>query len=131
MARRTRKNKRKRGNGVKLHAPMIAVLALAATVFISYLWLCGRCEYLGTRIRKLEGEYKRCQRRVQTEESHWSRMKSPGNIHIYLSRHNLSMSWPDEGHIVRIPIEERRAFDIGARQLDFDLAQTQPEHQHD
>lgn len=113
---------------MKLHAPMIAVLALAATVFISYLWLCGRCQDIGTLIRKMEAEYESSQRRVKAEEFKWSRMKSPRNIHIYLSRHNLEMSWPDEDHIVRIPIDERRAFDSDVITAEFDLARTHPEH---
>jgi hypothetical protein len=131
MARRTRRNKRKRGNGVKLHAPMIAVLALAATVFISYLWLCGRCQDLGTLIRKMEGEYESSQRRVKAEEFKWSRMKSPRNIRIHLSRHNLNMDWPDEDHIVRIPMSERRAFDAEGVQSEFDFARSRLEHQDD
>ena len=131
MARQTRRNRRKRGRGVKLHAPMIAVLALAATVFISYLWLCGRCEDLGRRIRSLEQTYESCQRKVQTEESKWTRMKSPGNLQRYLVLHQLDMTWPDEDRIVRIPMHERRAFEPESLSVEFNLAKSQVEYLSD
>ena len=124
MARRTRKNKRKTGNGVQLHAPMIAVLALAATVFISYLWLCGRCENLGSRIKELESEYEQLHVRVLTEKSKWERMKSPARIRLFLAKHKLDMAWPDESHIVRIPMSARRTFDPGGAMETYELARS-------
>ena len=107
-----RKNRKKKAEGIGIHAPSVAVVSLLATVFISYLYLCGRCDDLGYRIKKIEGEFQVLHRRVLNEEYKWSRMKSPGEIRRYLKKHALNMAWPDESRIVRIPMSARRAFDI-------------------
>ena len=113
MARTSRrKNRKKKAEGIGLHAPTVAVVSLLATVFISYLYLCGRCDDLGYRIKKIEREFQALHRRVLNEEYKWSRMKSFGEIRRYLKKHDLNMTWPDESRIVRIPLSARRAFDV-------------------
>ena len=112
MARTTRrKNKKKKSEGIGIHAPTIAVVSLLATVFLSYLYLCGRCDDLGIRIKTLEQEKEALHRRVLNEEYMWSRMKSPGQIRKYLEKHRLDMGWPEESNIVRIPASVRKSFD--------------------
>ena len=106
-----RKNRKKQADGIGIHAPTVAVVSLLATVFISYLYLCGRCDDLGYRIKKIELEFQALHRRLLNEEYKWSRMKSPGQIRRYLKKHDLDMTWPDESRIVRIPLSARRAFD--------------------
>lgn len=121
MGARTRKNRRTQGNGVGIHAPSIAVFVVAATIFISYLWLCGRCKNLDSRISGMETDLENLNRRVMTEEHKWARTKSPGNIRQYLRQHGLIMDWPDEQHILRIPgsllVELDRPTDTSAMRL--------------
>ena len=132
MTRRSRRNRRKQDTGAALHAPMIAVLVLAAIVFISFLWLGGRCEDLGRRIKAAEKDYESLHRRVLTEDMKWTRMKSPGRVRVYLQKHNLQMDWPKESHIVRIPMTERRAFDPEGKAERVELARAFPgEARHD
>ena len=129
MARTTRrKNRKKQADGVAIHAPTIAVVTVLATVFISYLYLCGQCDELGMRIKKLEQDKEQLHRRVQVEESKWSRMKSPGQIPKYLQRHGLDMTWPDESRILRIPIRVVQAFQEEAPEATVQFAaRTEPE----
>ena len=108
---RPKKNRRKRSEGLDIHAPSIAILVLAATVFLSYLWLCGKCDAMGSQIKERESELENLNRRVLTEEFKWARMKSPGNMRQYLRQHGLIMDWPDEARILRVPIRVRRGFD--------------------
>ena len=100
-----KKNRRKEGNGVQVHAPSMALLVFASSVFIGYLWLCGQCENLGTRIKNAEAEFEALRRRVLTEEYKWEQMKHAGNIQLFLERHRLQMDWPDDNHILLIPVD--------------------------
>ena len=110
MARRGKKNKRTQGDGIDIHAPSIAILVVAATAFVLYLWQCGRHEALGNRIADLQGEYDRLHRRVMTEEMKWEKMKLAGNIRRVLAQHQIVMDWPAEDRIIRVPMNIRRIY---------------------
>lgn len=132
MARTTRhKNRKKQGDGIGIHAPTIAVVSLLATVFISYLYLCGRCDDLGLRIKKLEQEKQALHRRVLNEEYLWSRAKSPGQIRQYLALHQIDMGWPNEARIVRIPLSVRLAFDHDGPDSGVQYAVREDQIRHD
>jgi hypothetical protein len=115
---RKKPNRRKEDNGAQLHAPMIAVLVLLAVIFVSFLYLGGRCENLGSRIKAMEIDIESIHVRVLTEEMKWERMKSPKVIRVYLNKHDLDMSWPGNERIYRIPMNKRRAFDPPEAQPD-------------
>jgi hypothetical protein len=110
MARRGKKNKRTQGDGIDIHAPSIAMLVLAATAFVLYLWQCGRHEALGNRIEAVQAEYDRLHRRVMTEEMKWEKMMLAGNIRRVLAKHRIVMDWPAEDRIIRIPMSIRRSY---------------------
>ena len=132
MARTSRrKNKMKKGEGIGIHAPTIAVVSLLATVFISYLYLCGRCDDLGIRIKGLENKKVELHRRVQNEEYMWSRLKSPSQIRVYLGKHGLEMGYPEESNIVRIRKSVRLAFDIDAYEPTVRYASREEQDQRD
>ena len=101
MARR-KKNRKKDSEGFIFPAPFAAILGAVALVSLGYLWLCGRCEAMGARIKMLENKKVEAHKRVINEEYKWSNMKSPGNILALLQRYNLSMNYPDESRVVRL-----------------------------
>ena len=68
MARRKRRNRRRQEQGMGFPAPLALVLVVAAIVALSYLWLCGRCEGLGERIKDLEARKAELERQVVNEE---------------------------------------------------------------
>ena len=109
MGKRRKRNRKRKEQGVAFPAPLAAVLALAAVVALSYLWVCGRCETVGRSIKGLEAELKEVQKRLINEQYKWSNMKSPRNIETLLKRHGMEMIWPDEAHIVRLQLHEHAA----------------------
>ncbi len=97
-----KKNRKKQAQGVLFPAPLAAVLVLLAAVFIGYLWLCSSCEGLGAHIKALEKTRAEVHKRVLNEEFKWSNMKSPQNIELLMRKHNLVMTFPDDGNVVRL-----------------------------
>ena len=105
---RCKVNRRKNRREAFLPAPLALALALGGLLALSYLWLGGRCEALGRRIKQLEEQKDDLHRRVLAEQVKWSNAKSPSQIEQLLQRHRLVMSWPDEARVIRIrrPSEE-------------------------
>jgi hypothetical protein len=110
----------------------MAVLAFASALFISYLWLCGQCENLGNQIKEREAELEALHRRVLTEEYKWEQMKHPRSIQLFLRTHQLEMDWPDERHVLRVPIRPEDPFlednPAGGR---MQLVRTEPQQRYD
>lgn len=100
---RNRNRKRSNMAGPVFPVPLAIVLLLAGALALSYIWLTGRCDELGLRIKDLEKERDQLQRKVVTEEYRWSNMTSPQNMQKLIEAHGLSMSWPTEKNIIRIP----------------------------
>ncbi len=100
MARK--KNRKKQSQGVMFPPVLAATLTMAAVVAFVYLWLCNRCDAIGTRIKTHERKTQELHRRVLYEEYKWSNMKSPRNIETLLRQHNLQMTWPEERNVVRL-----------------------------
>lgn len=92
-----------------LHAPSVAVLVITALVFLSYLFLCGRCEDLGKQITRLEEKCEDAQGRSWNEEMKWNQLMRVSTIRALLARHELDMDWPDDRHIFRVPASVREA----------------------
>lgn len=111
MARRKRRNRKKQDQGMSFPAPLALVLVVGALTALSYLWLCGRCEDLGERIKKLEARRAELERKVIHEEYKLSNMKSPRNIEHLLRVHGLDMEWPGEEHVYRLPMSAVRGID--------------------
>lgn len=89
-------------NGGVFPGAMAAILVIAAVLSIGYLWICGRNEDLGKRIKELEIEKQSLDRRVINEEFKWSNATSPENIQRLLLRHHLMMELPKERSIARV-----------------------------
>ena len=99
---RNRLKRSKNGEGV-FPTVLAVVLLGATTTALGYLWLCGRCEDMGRRIKALEQEKTQIERRVVNEEYKWSNMTSPQNMQRLLEAHGLTMTWPLEKNVIRIP----------------------------
>ena len=97
-----KQNRKKRRTTTGVAAPFTVLLSTGALLALSYLWLCGRCETLGRRIKSLEERQAEVHKRVVTEQFKWSNAKSPGNLEQLLQRHRLAMSLPDEGRVMRV-----------------------------
>ncbi|MBU0677249.1 MAG: hypothetical protein KJ626_03960 [Verrucomicrobia bacterium] len=108
MARKRKRNRKKQSAGYVFPTPLAGILVLAAVLALSYLWLCGRCEALGTRILELEKTQEDVHHRYLNEEFKWSVTKSRRNLRRALARHQINMVWPDERHIVRLPQPDDR-----------------------
>ncbi|MGD9873393.1 MAG: hypothetical protein AB7T27_03895 [Kiritimatiellia bacterium] len=68
-----------------------------------YLWLCGRCDKLGTEIKALERNHSEVQARRKVEEFKWATMTLPPKVEQALVRHGLVMRYPDKRHTVEVP----------------------------
>ena len=100
--KRTTNRKKKQNKGFVFPVPLAAILALVAVTCLSYLWLCGRTEALGSEIKRLENKKAAMQRQVANEEYKWSIAITPQNIQKALERWNLDMSWPTENQVVHV-----------------------------
>jgi hypothetical protein len=98
------RNRLKRNKAAEGVFPTVfaGVLLAATGTSLGYLWLCGRCEDLGRRIKQLEQQKSQIERRVVNEEYKWSNMTSPQNMEKLLQTHRLEMVWPSEKKVVRI-----------------------------
>jgi len=82
--------------------PLIALVVLAPTLSIGYLWLGARCEAIGKELKVIDADLNELHRKCLYEESRWMKTKSPAEIDKALRRHHLEMSWPSERQIVRV-----------------------------
>jgi hypothetical protein len=104
---RRKKNKlrvRNRQYGVRSIFPgtLFGVLMTLTVFALSYLYLCGRCDALGKKINQLEKSRDNLRREIVNEEYKWSNMTSPDSMEKLLKKHNLVMTWPSEGSVVRL-----------------------------
>lgn len=88
---------------MEIHAPSIAILAVSAVVFLSYLFLCGRCEDLGRRITDLEKRKETLRGRHTSEVTNWERELKIDSMRALLAKHGLDMDWPDDQHTFKVP----------------------------
>lgn len=102
MKRLRSKNRSKGKSRPVFPAPLAIVLGLVIVLALSYLWLCGRCDTLGQKIKRKERELVELQRRVVNEEYKWSNLTSPQNMQRLLQAHQLAMTWPTERDVVRL-----------------------------
>lgn len=105
MANRKSKNrnrKKTKPQGFIFPTPLATILVLVAIICLSYLWLCGRTEALGMKIKRMENEKAKVERRIANEEYKWSIMISPQNLRTSLAKHNLNMAWPEDHQIVHV-----------------------------
>ena len=100
--KRTTNRKKTQNKGFVFPAPLAAILALVAVTCLSYLWLCGRTEALGSEIKRLENKKAHMQRQVANEEYKWSIAITPQNIKKALDRWELEMTWPTENQVVHV-----------------------------
>ena len=92
---------RREVNGRAFPGVMAGILVFAAIGCIGYLWLNGRNDDLGKRIKELEKKRTELERLVVNEEFKFANMTSPDNIQRLLARHQLNMILPRETNIVR------------------------------
>ncbi|MCX6996740.1 MAG: hypothetical protein NTV49_06565 [Kiritimatiellaeota bacterium] len=114
-------NRKKNRREAFLPAPFALVLAAGGLLALSYLWMGGRCDALGRRIKLLEEQKDDLHRRVVAEQVKWSNAKSPSHIEQLLQRHRLVMSWPDEACVIRIrrPSEEPVSAEVPAAKRQY------------
>ena len=94
---------KKKNNSESVFPSILALVLLGATALaLGYLWICGRCDDLGRRLKDLEQQRLAMQRRIVNEEYKWSNMTSPQNMEKLLQVHGLAMTWPTEKSVVRI-----------------------------
>ena len=101
MLRRA-KNRRKDGQGVSFPVPVAAGIVLVGVMSLLYVWLDGRCEAAGSRIKALENQKVEVHKKVMIEEYKWCTAKSPRNIERLLRQFKLNMQYPEETQIVRL-----------------------------
>lgn len=99
---RRRRNRKKDSDGFIFPLPLAAALGVLAAVSLTYLWLCGRCEALGGRLKALEQQKTEAHRRVLNEEYKLANMKTPQNIEQLLQRFGLQMVRPEAGCVVHL-----------------------------
>jgi hypothetical protein len=102
-----KKKKQKRKNSkaeVRIPFPnlLAMVLVCVAASGLSYVWLCARCDTLGSEIKRLEHERRTVRQQAIGEQDRWANMLAPSNFERALKHHRLAMSLPDERQIVRV-----------------------------
>lgn len=104
MARRSRKNYRKRTNTRPSPARNITLLIIAIGAFgaFGYLWLNTRCDATSAQIKQLERQKADLTRLVANEQAKWSNLVSYENVMKLLKTHGVQMDWPTEAQIVRV-----------------------------
>lgn len=104
MARRNRKNYRKRSRTRPAPARNITLLLIVLGVIgaFGYLWLNNRCETTSAQIKQLERQKTELTRLVANEQAKWSNLMSYENVVKLLKAHHLQMDWPSEAQIVRV-----------------------------
>ena len=121
------KNKKRDAQPGVFPGALAVVLACAIGIALAYLWVDGRCDAMGRRIKQLEQQKEALIRARINEEFQWSNMTSPQNMEKLLRSHNLVMSWPSEQNVVRV---HRRLGDESSS-ATLVLAQGKGEWAHD
>lgn len=83
--------------------PIAGILMVLVVLLLLYVWLDARVQALGTRIKTLEQQQAEIQKRYDAELWKWETMKSPSSIEKMLAKYNITMVWPAEINIVRLP----------------------------
>lgn len=102
------KNRKQRQLKVRfrvLPVPLTVAIILFMTYSLGWIWLEVRCESIGGDIKRLEAERENLQRRLQTEQFHWARLKSPHSLETELERRGIEMNWPRKDQVVRVSRE--------------------------
>lgn len=104
MAAKRRNSKKKKKNQVQVPFPVLLanVLVLVTVLGLSYMWLCARCDALGREIKTKEAELVSAQKRLASEQDHWSSVTSPLNLQRAIHRFGLEMEMPKESQIVKM-----------------------------
>ncbi len=118
---RNRKRNYRKNVAYKVFPGWLAVVLVAGgSLALGYLWLCGRCDALGRRIKDLEQKKIALHRQVANEEFKWSNMTTFENMEKLLKQHHLVMEWPREKSVVRVRRPDTVALDARSAR---DLAQ--------
>jgi len=78
------------------------VLTALAGFFLSYLWLCSRCEVLARDTKRLEIRHEEIRRRVQNEQFKWANATSLSRIEARLRAAGIEMSFPPPSRVVHL-----------------------------
>ena len=103
-----KKKKKQRRKNVKAEVRipfpnMLAVILVCVTALgLSYVWLCSRCERMGSEIKDLEKTLQTVRQQKNNEQNRWSNLLAPANFQRTLKYHGLAMSLPDERQVVRV-----------------------------
>ena len=100
---------------------IMSVLVVTAMLALLFVWMDGRSQKLGVRIKQLEAQLEDVNKAYANELSKWETLKTPQNIEKTLARNNIVMVWPAESSIVRIRPSD--APDGTLTQLKGELAQ--------
>lgn len=100
MAKRNRKNGHA---GNRMVSWGVSLSILVAALAMVYLSLFNTCENIGRQIKKLEQERAEQHKKVVNEERNWAMARSIGNMEQLMEIHGISMTWPEEKNIIRLP----------------------------
>jgi hypothetical protein len=100
--RTERRNGSRRKRADLVARPLVAVLAGACLLALSYLWLCGRCEAMARDLKRLEQERAETHRRRVNEEYKWSNLRTLQNVRAALARFEIPMAWPGEAQVIHL-----------------------------
>ncbi len=118
MGKRNKKKKSVVKNlAVPYPGPLLSVLIVAALVSLTYLWMCSRCEDLGSEIVLLESRRAALDSQLRTETSLWAQRSSLEGIRQGLRRFGIAMSLPPMDRIV---VVSRQDIVAGAVPLELD-----------
>ena len=96
------KNRKNGQEGGRMMFWGVALCVLGAALAMVYLSLYNTCESIGRQIKRLEAERAELQKRVVNEERNWAMARSIGNMERLMDSYGITMSWPDERHIIRL-----------------------------
>lgn len=98
--KRKRRNRKKRVDGFVVSKNFAGILVFLSAAALSYLWLCSRCDELGSDIKKLEGEKVQLENKYLNEEYKWMSLKSPENLEETLLQYGIKMTWPRRDQVI-------------------------------
>ena len=96
------RNRRKHPAEGFIPVPFLMGIILIAVLALAYLWLESQCESLGRQMKYMEAQKRELDKKIGYEEARWANMKAPAEIEKALRMHNLVMTWPANGQIVRM-----------------------------